>query len=176
MRLRQCQYSATPKYIYKNSWLYHNLQSHPQIISSLKVGSTLSDLTTLKSNVLNNNLLVVDASNTDPSSVVRQSSLELPHVGVGKVASLPGLSVVAADVDGLDAVGHVLDGGGEPVLGGAAVHVDLEGSGLERALDPLPLDAVDTTGLHVVGELVPGLGGHVEMVLVAASSVGDLNS
>ena len=162
--------------MYKNSWLYHNLQSHPQIIPSLEVGSTLGDLTTLKSNVLNNNLLVVDAGNTDPSSVVGQSSLELPHVGVSKVASLPGLSVVAADVDGLDTVGHVLNGGGEPVLGGAAVHVDLKRGGAERALNPLPLDAVDTAGLHVVGELVPGLRGHVKMVLVAAGSVSDLSS
>lgn len=143
---------------------------------TLKVGSALCDLATLESNVLDNDLLVVDAGDTNPSRVAGQSSLEHPHVGVLEVTSLPGLSVVAADIDSLDTVGHVLNGSSKPVLGGTTVHVDLEGSRSERALNPLPLDAIDTTCTHTVGELLPGRGGHVEMVLVASGSVGDLRS
>lgn len=120
-------------------------------------------------------MLVVDASNTDPSRVAGQSTIEHPHVGVLEVARLPGLSTVAANLDSLDTVGHVLDGSGEPVLGRSTVHVDLERSRAERAFNPLPLYAVNTASLHVVGKLVPCRRGHVKMVLVASSPVGDLS-
>lgn len=53
------------------------------------------------------------------------------------------------------------------------VHVDAEGVG-DGALDELPLDAVDATGRDAAGELGPGRRGHVEVVLVAISLVGDL--
>ena len=44
----------------------------------------------------------------------------------------------------------------------------------DGALDELPLDAVDAAGGEAVGQLGPGVGGHVEVVLVAAGFVGDL--
>jgi len=45
----------------------------------------------------------------------------------------------------------------------------------DGALDELPLDAVDSAGREAVCKLGPGGRGHVEVVLVAISLVGDLS-
>lgn len=141
-------------------------------VHCLKVGGTLGDLAGLEGNVLDDDLLVVDAGNTDPGGVGGQISLEDIHVGVLEGGAAPCLAAVAAHVNSLSAVGSVLDGSGEPVLGGSTVHVDLERSGSrERACNPLPLDAIDTAAGHTVGQFRPGSRGHVKMARIPARLV-----
>jgi hypothetical protein len=113
------------------------------------------------------------AGQLDPSRAALERVLGLEEV-VDVAGGLdPGLALVNADLDGLGAASGVLDGRSEPVLGSSLVHVDGEGRG-DGALDELPLDAVDAAGGEAVGQLGPGVRGHVEVVLVAAGLVGDL--
>jgi hypothetical protein len=115
------------------------------------------------------------ASQPDPSRTATERISRLEEV-VDVAGRLdPGLALVDADVQGLGAASRVLDGRGKPVLRGALVHVDCQRGG-DGALDELPFDAVDAAAGHAAGQFGPGVGGHVEVVLVAAGFVGDLIS
>lgn len=129
----------------------------------------------LQLNVLDNDLSSSVAGQLDPSGAALQRVSSLEEV-VDVAGGLdPSLALVNADLERLGAAGGVLDRCGEPVLRSTLVHVDLERRG-DGALDELPLDAVDAATGHAVGEFGPGVRGHVQVVLVAASLVGDLFS
>ena len=137
------------------------------------VGGGLGGLLRLEHDVLDNDLSVSVAGELDPSSARLQDTGCDEEVVDVTLGGDPGLALVGADLKALGAAGGVLDGSGEPVLGSTTVHVDAEGV-RDGALDELPLDAVDAAGGEAVGQLGPGVGGHVEVVLVAAGFVGDL--
>lgn len=137
------------------------------------VGGGLGGLLGLEHDVLDNDLSVNVAGELDPGSVGLEDTRGNEEVVDVTLGGNPSLALVGADLQALGAASGVLDGGGEPVLGGTTVHVDAEGVG-DGALDELPLDAVDTTSGKAAGELRPGVGGHVEVVLVATGLVGDL--
>ena len=137
------------------------------------VGGGRGRLLGLEHDVLDNDLGVHVAGELDPSSVGLEDTRGDEEVVGVTLGGNPSLALVGADLQALGTTGSVLDGGSEPVLGSTTVHVDAERAG-DGALDELPLDAVDTTGGEAVRELGPGGRGHVEVVLVAISLVGDL--
>lgn len=137
------------------------------------VGGGLGGLLGLENDVLDNDLSVDVAGELDPSSVGLQDTGGNEEVVDVTLGGDPGLALVRADLQALGATSGVLDGCGEPVLGGTTVHVDGKRVG-DGALDELPLDAVDSAGGEAVCELEPGGRSHVEVVLVAISLVGDL--
>ena len=137
------------------------------------VGGGLGGLLRLENDVLDNDLSVDVAGELDPSSVGLQDTGGDEEVVDVTLGGNPGLALVGADLQALGATSGVLDGGSKPVLRSALVHVDGQRGG-DGALDELPLDAVDAAGGEAVGQLGPGVGGHVEVVLVAAGFVGDL--
>ena len=139
----------------------------------LVVGGRLSNALGLEHDILDNDLGVRVAGQLDPGGATLEGVLGLEEVVDVAGGLNPGLALVDADLEGLGAARGVLDGGSKPVLRGALVHVDGQRGG-DGALDELPLDAVDAAGGEAVGQLGPGVGGHVEVVLVAAGFVGDL--
>ena len=137
------------------------------------VGSGLGGLLGLENNVLDNDLSVNVAGELNPSSVGLQDTGGDEEVVGVTLGGNSGLALVGADLQALGAASGVLNGCSKPVLGSTTVHVDGERVG-DGALHELPLDAVDSAGREAVCELGPGGRGHVEMVLVAISLVGDL--
>jgi hypothetical protein len=137
------------------------------------VGSGLGGLLGLEHDVLDNDLSVSVAGELDPGSVGLQDTRGDEEVVDVTLGGNPSLALVGADLQALGAASSVLDGGSEPVLGSTTVHNDLKRVG-DGALDELPLDAVDAAARHAAGELGPGGRGHVEVVLVSISLVGDL--
>lgn len=157
-------------------------RTHARLLDGVECGiyrlcvvlGALGDLLRLEHNILHNHLGISVARDLDPSLVGVENAIGDEKVVGVALGRLPGLALVGADFQALGAASGVLDGRREPVLGSTAVHVDAQRV-FDGALDPLPFDAVHAAAGGVVGQFVPCVGRHVQVVLVAGVGfVGDL--
>jgi hypothetical protein len=142
---------------------------------SLVVDGALGGLARGHVNILDNDSVTVLRGGSDPGSLGSSSSTSgksevVVHVSRGR---LPGLTAVGTDLKLGGTETSVEDGGSKPVLRRASVHLDLETIG-DGARDKLPLDR-DLAEV-LVGDLSKHVGRHVQVVLVAASLVGNLKN
>jgi hypothetical protein len=142
---------------------------------SLVVDGALGSLARGHVNILDNDSVTVFRGGSDPSSLGASSSTSGKCEVVVDVSGswLPGLTAVGTDLKLCGTKTSVEDGGSKPVLRRASVHLDLKTIG-DGARDKLPLDR-DLAEV-LVGNLCEHVGRHVQVVLVAASLVGNLKN
>jgi hypothetical protein len=142
---------------------------------SLVVDSALGGLARGHVNILDNDSVTVLRGGSDPCGLGSSASTSGKCEVVVDVSGrwLPGLTAVGTDLKLGGTETSVEDGGSKPVLRSTSVHFDLETIG-DGARDELPLDG-DLAEV-LVGDLSEHVGRHVQVVLVAASLVGNLES
>lgn len=138
---------------------------------SLVVDSALGGLTRRHINVLDNDTVTILRSSSDPSSLGASAAGKLEEVVDVSSGRLPGAAVVGTDLKLECTQTSVHDSCSKPVLRRTAVHLDLKTIG-DWAGNKFPLDG-DLTEV-LVGKLREHIGRHVQVVLVTASLVGDL--
>lgn len=139
---------------------------------SLVVDSTLGGLARRHINILDNNTITVLRSSSDPSSLGSSAASKLEEVVDVSGGRLPGATVVGTDLKLECTQTSVHDSGSKPVLRRTSVHLDLKTIG-DGAGNKLPLDG--NFAKVLVGKLREHIGRHVQVVLVTAGLVSNLD-
>lgn len=141
---------------------------------SLVVGSSLCGLARGLINIFDHDSITILGGDSNPCSFRTSSAVPGQCKVVVDVSCgcLPGLTAVGTDLKLGGTETSVEDGGSKPVLRSTSVHLDLKtiGDGAGNKL-PLNRDLAEV----LVGELREHVRRHVQVVLVAAGLVGNLD-